>query len=145
MRFVSPSVLCLSLVALILPFVEVRCEGGGQKMTMLQQNGIEAMLGKVSLAPDFEKLAKGGGPGGGGPGGGDAGMDKALEKKETGPATILFGWAACVVLGIILGFILTQGGARKGLRHDHRWTEMNTDDHLWSSENRKLLLRTNPA
>jgi hypothetical protein len=57
-RWCSPSMLLLSLLLLPLPFLGVQCEGPGMTMNLINQSGLQVMVGGHSIDSSIERFQK---------------------------------------------------------------------------------------
>jgi hypothetical protein len=96
MRFISPSMLLLALIALVLPWVDVRCES----MSLVTQTGIQAVMGEASISKDLKDLQKMGDKGQGG----DQEVKPFGDKGES--AVLVIVWATLAAAGVLLGLVL---------------------------------------
>jgi len=105
MRFLSPSLMLLSLIALPLPFLEVSCAGH----KFITQNGIQTITGEHTVATDMEQQMGGKAGAGGANQGGPPMMQKG---KKVDSAFLVIVWAGLLVVGALLGFLLPAGPSR---------------------------------
>ena len=96
MRYVSPSLMLLGLIALPLPFLDIRCQG----QSVATQSGIQAMQGQHSEKADMGAGMK---PGG------------AQQNKKLDAAPLVMGWAGLLAVGAIAGFLMPPSSARVSL------------------------------
>jgi hypothetical protein len=106
MRFLSSGSFLFAIgVFFLLPWLDVRCEAGGESKSLMTQSGYEVAAGKVS---ENEAAKEGmGGQGFKQPGPGGA---KAVEASP-----ILYCYVAVVGLGALLSLVLPKGIWRQGV------------------------------
>jgi hypothetical protein len=107
MRLLASGSFLFAVGVFFLPWLDLRCEMGSQKMSLITQSGYEVAAGKYSEGEDLKKLQEqfGGGKQ-------NDNNKKAGPNGEQGPkeAPVLYGFAGAAALGVLLCLVV-QGKA----------------------------------
>lgn len=115
MRVLNPSLLLLGLITLPLPWVEIQCVAKPkarrvERLVVVRQSGIQTMTGDSSFTDHFKQQVESS----------KKELSKTLREvlakenypPQSDPAILVIVWAALLVLGALIGFLLKTSRRR---------------------------------